>query len=145
MFYLFDNAGRQISSRATLSGDAEQDKGYMEITEESPTLEFKLVDGSPVAVTEQELEARFNEIQERERQRREKYEGKPYTIDGIEYLVPLTTDAQTFITTVTVAFDKGAIAETKLEFANGTVMPIKAAEWEAFSYWFAVERNKLFI
>lgn len=70
--------------------------------------------------------------------------GVPYLLNGIEYLVPLTVDDQNTVTAVSVAVMANAIANTVVEFSNGTSMPIAATEWMAFATWFAGERNKLF-
>jgi hypothetical protein len=70
--------------------------------------------------------------------------GMPYTINEISYQVPLTKDAQDTVVALSVAFQMSAITSTNIEFDNGTILPITAADFMNFAIWFTTERNKFF-
>lgn len=70
--------------------------------------------------------------------------GKLYTLNGIEYIVPLDKDAQDTVTAITVANIAGLFVSTTMEFSNGVKMPIASADWMAFAQWFVTERNAFF-
>lgn len=68
-----------------------------------------------------------------------------YTLNGVDYVVPLKVEDQNTVTSVTVGVMANAITHTVIQLSNGVNMPIAASEWMAFAIWFANERNKLFI
>jgi hypothetical protein len=70
--------------------------------------------------------------------------GMPYTLKGISYQVPLTKDAQDTVVALSLGFQMGAITSTNMEFVNGTILPITAADFMNFAIWFSTERNKFF-
>lgn len=70
--------------------------------------------------------------------------GKLYTLNGIEYIVPLDKDAQDTVTAITVANIAGIFVSTIMEFSNGVKMPIKSSELTDFIQWFVTERGKFF-
>lgn len=101
--------------------------------------------GDKVAMTEAEVEAHLNPPKTAEQIKDEaKKAGKPYTLNGVEYIVPLDKDAQDTVTAITVANIAGLFVSTTMEFSNGAKMPIKASEWTAFVQWFVTERGKFF-
>jgi hypothetical protein len=70
--------------------------------------------------------------------------GMPYTLNGVVYQVPLTKDSQDTVVALSVAFQSSAITSTNIEFDNGTILPIEAADFMNFAIWFTTERNKFF-
>ena len=74
-----------------------------------------------------------------------KLQGKPFTLNGIDYQVPLTKDTQDTVVAVAVAFQMGGISSTVLEFENGVTMPISQSNFMPFATWFSTERNSFFV
>jgi len=78
--------------------------------------------------------------------------GKPYIMNGSEYIVPLDKDAQDTVTAITTGYIAAVVTSTLnentintiMEFTNGTFMPITTADWMAFATWFKNERNSFF-
>jgi len=70
--------------------------------------------------------------------------GLPYTLNGVEYQIPLNEEAQNGVVAVTVQQMAGLFTSTVFHFSNGVKMPIADADWLAFAIWFGVERNKFF-
>ena len=70
--------------------------------------------------------------------------GDSYTLDGKEYKISFTSEDGNGMMQVRVAFDLG-IEATTIHFANGTKMPITAAEFGAFAAWFVEKRNEFFV
>lgn len=71
-------------------------------------------------------------------------EGDTYTLDGKEYRVSFTKDDGDGLMQVKNAFELG-VTSTTIHFANGTNMPISAAEFGAFAAWFVQKRNEFFV
>jgi hypothetical protein len=61
-----------------------------------------------------------------------------------EYRVPFKNEDAMGLLQVKAAFEMG-ITSTKIEFSNGTIMPIGATEFSAFALWFAEKRNGYFV
>lgn len=74
-----------------------------------------------------------------------KLQGKPFTLNGIDYQVPLTKDTQDTVVAVAVSFQIGGITSTVLEFENGVTMPISQSDFMPFATWFSTERNSFFV
>ena len=74
-----------------------------------------------------------------------KIQGKPFTLNGIDYQVPLTKDTQDTVVAVAVAFQMGGISSTILEFENGVTMPISQSDFMPFATWFSTQRNRFFV
>jgi hypothetical protein len=78
--------------------------------------------------------------------------GLPYTLNGVEYQVPLDSDAQSIITALTVGYIAANITNTVtattistvIRFSNGTNMPITTPDWIAFATWFKDKRSSFF-
>jgi hypothetical protein len=78
--------------------------------------------------------------------------GMPYTLNGIEYQVPLDSDAQSIITALTVGYIAANITSTVtattistvIQFSNGTHMPITTPDFIAFATWFKDKRSSFF-
>ncbi len=73
-----------------------------------------------------------------------KSDGDIYSIDNIEYKVSFTKDDADGLMQVSMAFNLG-LTETVIHFENGTKMPIKNTEFEAFAIWFVGKRNSFFV
>ena len=71
-------------------------------------------------------------------------EGDVYTLNGIDYKVSFTKDDGDGLMQVKAAFELGLTATT-IHFANGTNMPITAAEFLPFAEWFVTKRNEFFV
>ena len=71
--------------------------------------------------------------------------GLPFTLNGINYQVPLTKDTQDTVVAVAVAFQMGGISSTVLEFENGVTMPISQTDFMPFATWFSKQRNSFFV
>jgi len=74
----------------------------------------------------------------------QKANGKDYDLNGTIYKVPFTSEDANGLMQVNVAFTMG-IADTNIHFSNGTVMPIVAADFQAFALWFVTKRNSFFL
>jgi hypothetical protein len=78
--------------------------------------------------------------------------GLPYTLNGVEYQVPLDSDAQSIITALTVGYIAANITNTVtattistvIRFSNGTNMPITTPDWIDFATWFKDKRSSFF-
>jgi ABC-type Fe3+-hydroxamate transport system substrate-binding protein len=78
--------------------------------------------------------------------------GLPYTLNGVEYQVPLDSDAQSIITALTVGYITATITNTVtaitistvIQFSNGTHMPITTPDFIAFATWFKDKRSSFF-
>ena len=73
-----------------------------------------------------------------------KYDGEVYTLNDVDYLVPFMKDDADGLLQVKAAFDLG-VTDTVIYFTNGTKMPIKNTEFEAFAIWFVGKRNSFFV
>ena len=73
-----------------------------------------------------------------------KVKGIKYTLNKIDYLVPLRSIDALGVLQVNAAFTLG-IKATTLRFSNGVSMPIASTEFKAFALWYAEQRNALFI
>lgn len=79
--------------------------------------------------------------------------GKPYILNGIEYIVPLDKDTQDIVSALTTGYIAAVISNTLtdvtintvMELSNGVKMPITTADWMAFATWFKDERNGFFV
>jgi hypothetical protein len=71
-----------------------------------------------------------------------KTEGDIYP--GTDYKVSFVTEDANAIMQVKAAFEMG-LAATNIKFSNGTVMPMKATEFQEFAIWFVTKRNSFFI
>lgn len=69
-----------------------------------------------------------------------KTNGEDY--DG--YMIPFTNDDAIGMLQVKAAFEMGVTA-TNIEFSNGTIMPMSAADFPVFSAWFVAKRNGYFV
>lgn len=97
--------------------------------------------------TQEELDAIAKEqadIRAKEQRAAAMLEGDIYPLDGIDYKVSFTKDDGDGLIQVKAAFELGVTA-TNIHFANGTNMPITAAEFEAFALWFVTKRNEFFV
>ena len=72
-----------------------------------------------------------------------KTKGIIYTLNGVDYKVPLTSEDAVGLMQVSSAFTLG-LTSTNIHFSNGTVMPISDVEFTDFATWFVTERNKFF-
>jgi hypothetical protein len=78
--------------------------------------------------------------------------GLPYALNGVEYQVPLDSDAQSIITALTVGYIAAnmtntvtdATISTVIQFSNGTHMPITTPDFIAFATWFKDKRSSFF-
>ena len=70
--------------------------------------------------------------------------GENYTLDGVDYKVSFMKDDADGMMQVSMAFSLG-ITNTIISFENGTKMPIKNTEFEAFAIWFVGKRNSYFV
>jgi hypothetical protein len=78
--------------------------------------------------------------------------GLPYTLNGVEYQVPLDSDAQSIITALTVGYIAANMTNTVtsttistvIRFSNGINMPITTPDWIAFATWFKDKRSSFF-
>jgi hypothetical protein len=73
-----------------------------------------------------------------------KTNGLTYTLNEVDYLVPLSSEDAGALMQVQNAFSFG-VTETVLYFTNGVKMPITAAEFDTFGAWFVAERNAFFV
>ena len=73
-----------------------------------------------------------------------KYEGETYTLNDVDYQVSFMKDDADGMMQVSMAFQLG-LTETVIHFENGTKMPIKNTEFEAFAIWFVGKRNSFFV
>ena len=73
-----------------------------------------------------------------------KNNGEDYSLNGTDYKVPFTKNDGDAIMQVNAGFQIGLV-ETKVHFSNGTIMPIKATEFQEFAVWFVNKRNSFFI
>lgn len=73
-----------------------------------------------------------------------KYEGEVYTLNDVDYKVSFMKDDADGLMQVSMAFQLG-LTETVIYFENGTKMPIKNTEFEAFAIWFVGKRNSFFV
>jgi len=71
-----------------------------------------------------------------------KTEGELYT--NTLYKVSFTSSDALGVLQVKTAFELGVLS-TNIVFSNGTVMPIKATEFQDFVTWFVNKRNSFFI
>lgn len=60
------------------------------------------------------------------------------------YMVPFMNEDAVGMLQVKAAFDMG-ITATNIEFSNGTIMPMSAADFPAFAAWFVAKRNGYFV
>ena len=97
------------------------------------------IDKDLVATKMETLKAKRDRLKELREQKRK---GKPYK--DIWKPISFTKDDAIGVLQVKAAFELG-LAETIIEFSNGTKLPIKAEEFEDFAKWFVKERNKFFI
>lgn len=68
-------------------------------------------------------------------------------LEGVDYngfQISFTKDDGDGLVQVKAAFELGLTATT-IHFANGTKMPITAAEFGAFALWFVNKRNEFFV
>lgn len=143
MLIKFNENGKSVEIvRSPVIG--EQYEGYLQYEGEY-SVRYKLVDGNIIPMSAEDTQQELAELAAAEALARVKYTGVPYSLNGIEYAIPLTVDAQQTVTAITVAVMAQAIENTVVEFGNGTRMPILATEWMSFAEWFAGERNKLFV
>ena len=70
--------------------------------------------------------------------------GENYTLEGVDYKVSFMKDDADGMMQVSMAFSLG-ITNTIISFENGTKMPIKNTEFEAFAIWFVGKRNSYFV
>lgn len=70
----------------------------------------------------------------------EKINGAAYGL----YKIPFTDMDAMGMLQVKAAFELGLTA-TNIEFSNGTVMPMSAAEFPVFALWFVEKRNGYFV
>lgn len=70
--------------------------------------------------------------------------GLPYTLNGVEYQVPLNESTQLGMTTIGVQYLAGMFNGTVFHFSNGVKMPLAVGDFMQFAQWFAVERGKFF-
>lgn len=70
----------------------------------------------------------------------EKTEGAIYGT----YKVPFMNEDAIGMLQVKAGFEMG-LANTNIEFSNGTIMPMSAAEFPAFAAWFVEKRNGYFV
>ncbi|MFA7029992.1 MAG: hypothetical protein WC179_06965 [Candidatus Cloacimonadaceae bacterium] len=70
--------------------------------------------------------------------------GKIYSIGGVDYLIPLTKEAQDTVLAVGISFYLQGISSTVVQFENGTKLPLDTTTWQPFAIWFATERNAFF-
>ena len=73
-----------------------------------------------------------------------KMDGEDYDLNGTIYKVPFTSEDANGLMQVNVAFTMG-VPDTNIHFSNGTVMPIVAADFQAFASWFVTKRNSFFL
>ena len=59
-------------------------------------------------------------------------------------MVPFMNEDAVGMLQVKAAFDMG-ITATNIEFSNGTIMPMSAADFPAFAAWFVAKRNGYFV
>jgi len=98
-----------------------------------------------ISITEDEMKILTKvELTPEEILSQQKADGEDYDLNGTIYKVPFTSEDANGLMQVNVAFTMG-IADTKIHFSNGTVMPIAAIEFEAFALWFATKRNSFFL
>jgi hypothetical protein len=72
-----------------------------------------------------------------------KYNGVSYTLNDVDYMISLSSDDAMGMLQVQSAFNLG-LEETNIHFVNGTVLPIKAEDFEDFALFFVTERNSFF-
>lgn len=60
------------------------------------------------------------------------------------YKIPFTNMDAMGMLQVKAGFEMG-LASTNIEFSNGTIMPIGAAEFSIFALWFVEKRNGYFV
>lgn len=70
--------------------------------------------------------------------------GEVYTLNDVDYQVSFMKDDADGMMQVSIAFQLG-LTETVIYFENGTKMPIKNTEFEAFAIWFVGKRNSFFV
>ncbi|WP_373073879.1 hypothetical protein [Sulfurimonas sp.] len=70
--------------------------------------------------------------------------GEIYTLNNVDYQVSFMKDDADGLMQVSMAFQLG-LTETIIHFENGTKMPIKNTEFEAFAIWFVGKRNSFFV
>jgi len=69
--------------------------------------------------------------------------GMPYTLDGVDYMVSLTSTDGNGMLQVEKAMLAGL--NTVILFKNGTKMPMAPDKFDAFAAWFLVKRNSFFV
>lgn len=70
----------------------------------------------------------------------EKTEGAIYGA----YMVPFMNEDTIGMLQVKAGFEMG-LTSTNIEFSNGTIMPMSAADFPAFAAWFVEKRNGYFV
>lgn len=96
-------------------------------------------------ITQQEFDiAVYNSAQMQRVRSVAKKTGKIYTIDGVDYLIPLNKEAQDTVVAVGISFYLQGISSTVVQFENGTKLPLDTTTWHDFAIWFAIERNVFF-
>ena len=70
--------------------------------------------------------------------------GYIYTLNNIDYQIPLIKDDADGLLQVKSAFDLG-VTNTVIHFTNGIKMPITSSEFMEFAVWFVNKRNEFFL
>lgn len=71
--------------------------------------------------------------------------GRIFTLNNIDYLIPLTKEAQDTVVAVCLSFYLNGFTNTTIQFNNGTDLPLDSSNWLQFAIWFATNRNQFFI
>jgi len=150
MLYIYDNKNMNllgeypvievVNEDGTITLDVEATRAYLptNITEVTP-LEKK--EGFDVLFNKDAGEWYYSDIYIKPNL---KNTGDVYTLNDVDYKVPFMKDDADGLMQVKTAFDLG-IVNTVIHFTNGTKMPIKSTEFEAFAIWFVGKRNSFFV
>jgi hypothetical protein len=79
-----------------------------------------------------------------EENRKLKYEGKDYKLNGKVYKISFTKEDQDALLAIKVAFEDFRLAKTNFEFSNGTKILIKNTDFEPLAKFFVENRSQFF-
>lgn len=151
MFYIYDNKNKNllgeypiievVNEDGTITLDVETTRASLptNVTEVTP---LKAKDGFDVLFNKDVGEWYYSDIFIKTSI---KNTGYIYTLNNIDYQIPLMKDDADGLAQVNLGFMKQAFTETVIYFSNGTKLPIKADEFDDFAVWFAEKRNSFFI